>query len=55
MTQRKAGKYNCDAMVGGSEGVVVEGGGIGAGQAETLAVAVDEAIEVDAFAAAGTG
>jgi hypothetical protein len=36
----------------GLEGVVVEGFGVGAGQAETLVVAVDEAIEVDAFVAA---
>ena len=39
----------------GLEGLVVEGGGVGAGQAEALAVLFDEAIEVDAFAAAGAG
>ena len=37
------------------EGLVVEGGGVGAGETEALAVAFDEAIEVDAFAAAGAG
>jgi hypothetical protein len=37
------------------EGLVVEGGGVGAGQAEALAVLFDEAIEVDAFAATGAG
>ena len=37
------------------EGLVVEGGGVGAGQAEAFAVLFDEAIEVDAFAAAGAG
>ena len=43
----------------GLEGAVVEGGGVGAGQAEalvvTFVVALDEAIEVDAFAAMGAG
>ena len=37
------------------EGLVVEGGGVGAGEAEALAVAVDEAVEVDAFVAAVAG
>jgi hypothetical protein len=37
------------------EGFVVEGGGVGAGEAEALACVVDEAVEVDAFAAAGAG
>ena len=37
------------------EGFVVEGGGVGAGEAEALAIVFDEAIEVDAFAAAGAG
>ena len=37
------------------EGLVVKGGGVGAGQAEALVVALDEAVEVDAFAAAGAG
>ena len=35
--------------------MVVEGGGVGAGEAEAGAVLFDEAIEVDAFAAAGAG
>ncbi len=39
----------------GLERLVVEGFGVGAGEAEALAVALDEAIEVDAFAAAGAG
>ena len=34
------------------EGLVVEGFGVGAGQAEALVVADDEAVEVDAFVAA---
>jgi len=42
-------------MVGGSEGVVIEGGGVCTGQAEASAITFDEAIEVDAFAAAGAG
>jgi hypothetical protein len=42
-------------LVGRLEGLVVEGGGVGAGQAEAGAIAFDEAIEVDAFAAAGAG
>jgi len=37
------------------EGAVVAGFGVGAGQAEALAVAVDEAVEVDAFVAAVAG
>ena len=37
------------------EGLVVEGGGVGAGEAEAFTVLFDEAIEVDAFAAAGAG
>lgn len=37
------------------EGLVVEGFGVGAGEAEALAVAVDEAVEVDAFVAAVAG
>ena len=35
--------------------MVVEGGGVGAGQAEALIVAFDEAVEVDAFVAAVAG
>ncbi len=35
--------------------MVVEVGGVRAGEAEALAVAVDEAVEVDAFAATGAG
>jgi hypothetical protein len=35
------------------ERLVVEGVGVGAGEAETLAIAVNEAIKVDAFAAKG--
>ena len=41
--------------VSGLEGVVVEGFGVGAGEAEALVVAVDEAVEVDAFVAAIAG
>ena len=37
------------------QGLVVEVSGVGAGEAETLAVPVDEAVEVDAFAAVGAG
>ncbi len=37
----------------GFEGVVVAGFGVGAGDAEAFVVAGDEAVEVDAFAAAG--
>jgi hypothetical protein len=39
----------------GLEGFVVEGGGVGAGEAEALALLFNEAVEVDAFAAAGAG
>jgi hypothetical protein len=35
--------------------LVVEGGGVGAGEAEAFTIAVDEAVEVDAFAATGAG
>ncbi len=42
-------------LFAGLEGLVVEGFGVGAGEAEAFAVALDEAIEVDAFAAAGAG
>ena len=35
--------------------MVVEGGGVGAGEAEAFAVAFDEAVEVDAFVAAVAG
>jgi hypothetical protein len=39
----------------GLEGLVVEGGGVGAGEAEALSILFDEAVEVDAFAATGAG
>jgi hypothetical protein len=54
MTERKA-RATANLQTGGLEGLVVEGGGVGAGQAEALAVLFYEAIEVDAFAAAGAG
>ena len=55
MTERKARARGNRKGENRLEGFVVEGGGVGAGQAETLAIAFDEAIEVDAFAAAGAG
>jgi hypothetical protein len=35
--------------------LIVAFGGVGAGEAQALAVVVEEAVEVDAFAAAGAG